>query len=120
MKNIAELCKKCQESLKENKELVSRVLIFKNTSKLLQEVHKKTATKIVEVERNMHKQQYLRTESVMYPEGFSYQYTSMGTQILMPKRKNETCISIHDFFLLKAMFLQFNPKKSLFQVRKHS
>ena len=89
MKNIAELHKKCQESLNENKKLVSRVLIFKNTSKLLQEVHKITATKIVDIERNTHKQQYLRTESVTYPEGFSYQYTSMGTQILMPKRKTK-------------------------------
>ena len=43
-------------------------------------------------------------------EEFSYRYTGTGPQILSPKKKEkEKYISLHWYFVLKAMFLQFNP-----------
>ena len=44
-----------------------------------------------------------------YLEGFSYWNTGMGAQVPETQKKE-----------LMDMFLQVNPKKSFFQVRKHA
>ena len=48
-----------------------------------------------------------RNISVMYPEGFTYEYIGIGAQILVPKIF--TFIYI-DFFYNRLMFFHFNSK----------
>ena len=51
----------------------------------------------------------------MYPEGFSYLYNGMGTQILVPKKGNIVLFTV----ILQAMLLLFRSEVC-FQKRKNA